>query len=96
MFNAEHGNDISSHTVQNVVSNERHLLVVNKTSDDDYILLMAIKESLSKINKYNLASKITSDGVDFVINIFCLVKELNYCNDSKSCPDKIMFEEILI
>lgn len=57
---------------------------------------MAINECLSKINKYNLVSKTTSDGADFAINIFCLVKEFNYCNDSKNIPDKIMFEEILI
>ena len=82
IFNAEHDNDISYHTVQNVGSNNRPLLVVNKTPDNDCILLRAIKANLSKANKHNLASKITGDAIDFVINIVCLVSECNYCNDS--------------
>ena len=106
MFNSEHDDQITYHTVQKIISEEKHLLQSARTTEDDCkcekcenveLLLKAIKTSLNKARKNNLSSELSIDSMEFVTSITCSVKSHDCCNDvCSNCPRRDMLNEVIL
>ena len=76
----------------------KNTLTAGETTEDDCrcekcenveLLLLAVKTTLAKVQKHDLSSKLSGDGIEFVSSVVCSVKDYDYCNDScENCPGK--------
>ena len=78
MFSSEQDDQITSYTVQKLISAEKQLMQSARTPEDDWrcekcenveLLLKAIKTSLNKARKNNLSSELSIDSMEFVTGI---------------------------
>ena len=105
MFSSEQDDQITSYTVQKLISAEKQLMQSSRTPEDDWrcekcenveLLLKAIKTSLNKARKNNLSSELSMDSMEFVTSIVCSVKSHDCCNDvCSNCPRRDMLNEVI-
>ena len=105
MFSSEQDDQITSYTVQKLISAEKQLMQSARTPEDDWrcekcenveLLLKAIKTSLNKARKNNLSSELSMDSMEFVTSIVCSVKSHDCCNDvCSNCPRRDMLNEVI-
>ena len=102
LFDEEHDFQLSYHSIQKIVSEEKHLIPAKNAKDDDCrcekcenleLMLTSVKASLIKSGHFEKASRVVIDPVSFISSLVCSIKNYTCCDeDCKKCPVHIVTE----
>ena len=82
---------VSYYVVQQIIKNEKHLLKIGESKDDDCrcekfenveLLLSGIKQSLKKNGHNELVLTLKIDPEEFILESVCSIKNYDCCNDN--------------